>query len=143
MIGIGVLLFVIWWPKEDSIEWHKREYLRAQQWGIVDDAMFEHGLAEWKAKHFARKGDRIDYHRRALIRLGYLQERAVVVYNHDADNVLSNVIVSIRTNKPGEMSDRFFSYKTDTNVIRFISVKRNAAIWEDLIRKADVSENGK
>jgi hypothetical protein len=141
---IGVTAYLLSEPKQGSVEWHKREFLRAQDWGIVDEGIHRFGSQRWMSARRDWKINRMAHHQNALIKFGYLAERSVVLHNRTISDVLSNltvVTVSLFTNRMVQLDEEFLDldFQTpDTNVIRLIAIKRDIDTWEQLIRKADV-----
>src|SRR5688500_6271167 len=84
IVVIGAVAFFVSQPKKGTVEWHKREYLKANHWGIVDEGVFRYASQKRQNARFERKRERIESNRRALIELGYLEERSVIVYNRGA-----------------------------------------------------------
>jgi len=139
VIGVGVFFFSQ--PKRGSVEWHKREYLKASHWGIADEGVFRYGSQNWKNARFERKEERIESHRKALIDLGYLEARTIIVYNRGAFAVLSNVVANYSV---AGLNEDFLSFEdTNTNVIRLVTVKQDVSRWEELIKTTDVPPGGK
>src|SRR5688572_19759105 len=95
-VVIGVGIFLISRPREWSVEWHKKQLLRARYWGMADEGIYRYGRREWMHARIEQKTDRMVRHQNALIRLGYLEERPVRVYNHGV--VLSNLVGYLNTN---------------------------------------------
>src|SRR5688572_26567324 len=87
VIGVGV--YVLTQPRKGTVEWHKREYQKTRQWGVIDEVVRRYGSQVSKAHRKKRKEDRIDYHRKELIKLGYLEERVVIIHNRSAYDVLT------------------------------------------------------
>jgi len=139
LMVIGVAAYFLSEPKQGSVEWHKREFLRAQHWGIAEEGIYRFGSRRWMSARIDEKTSRMTYHQNALIKFGYLEERPVVLYNRSVFDVLTNLIVILDTNAMEHLSEEFLDFQTpDTNVLRVIAIKRDIDTWEQLIRKADM-----
>ena len=143
-IGLGAYVtFLLSGPKRGSVEYHKREFLRARHWGMADEGMYRYGPGEWMSARLDKKNNRLARHQNALINLGYLEERTVVVRNPFRD-VLANMLKHLSTNSIEGVDEDFCNLQTKgTNVFRIVVVKGDASTWERLIREADVPESGK
>jgi hypothetical protein len=93
---------------------------------------------------FEEKEDRTARHQNALIKLGYLEERPIVLHNRRVRDVLSNLVENLSTNGMEDLNAEFLDFQTTgSNVLRVITVKQDAGIWEQLIRKADAPDSEK
>ena len=140
---IGVGAYVVWDRTPNTIEYHTREYSSAQKWTKADDLIDKHAPNRLRSAVLERKWKRMEEHRRALVKLGYLQESTVVVSNMAASQVMAKVFIAMGTNNPHALDEEFFSFEADsfaTNVLKFVAVTQDVSRWMKLIREADVPE---
>ena len=129
--------------REDSIEYHKAEYLAARDgrplvnevrslWGKVTGRYVQHRI----------QGLKLRRHEQALIRFGYLRERTVIVSNKPALGaweIAEKKGAHLRLPRLSKEIGVFAAIGTNTIVLR--AVPDRIPIWERLIREADVPEN--
>ncbi len=142
IVGFGVLLFVISQPEEDSIEYHRKRYIAEYQGWV-----WEQELANKVRKVVGQKPrwhtntNRMEHHERALIRLGYLDERTVIVSNCLPDKVRATVYKAATNwlNGPGLLRVEV----RETNKVKIVATTRDVPGLEEAARKADVPESEK
>ena len=128
-------------PRKRTAEFHKDAYLKAQERlsGGMSQSRWIGGWAyEWKARKMMQ-------HHRALLELGFLEERSVplsnaspnVVTDRLLDALLPNGMVTPEAQKLGL---EYIDFKNYSNELTFISTKTAADVIEKLIRKADALE---
>jgi hypothetical protein len=140
---IAVIAFVNR-PDGDSIEYHRMSYIAASEGWVWDQK-----LANKARKVFGQKSrwhpvvKRMDYHERALIRLGYLEERIVVVSNCPPKKAHVAVYKAAYDHDPTSLDPEFLRVlQRGTNMLRVVGLTKDIARWEEAARKADVPENG-
>jgi hypothetical protein len=144
VVVIGVMAYFVSQPqpKRGSVEWHKREFVRARdgkpmmlRLRAAWDRFTSHGN-KWRAADYWRRSEGMQSNRTALIRLGYLEERTFVVSNRPVNEVISNAWFNAATN----IDVDFIRVNTrrGTNMIEVSTVRGDISKWEELIRNADV-----
>src|SRR5688500_7864821 len=94
---IGVAAYVLSQPKEGTLEWHKREYKSHMRRIGGERTLFDRIRSEFG---LPRRPDRHLEHRRALIDLGYLEERNIILTNlTNNPEVFSKALVRWATNE--------------------------------------------
>jgi len=144
---LGVVAVVLTRPKEGSIAWHKREYLSAYEGSWEQRAekglnrLFGKPTPSWPAGRW----DLIEKHQRALIELGYLEERKLVLSNR-AGNVMAVAANTVRANRSADPglerlrdTHRFiFVSAPETNTLVIVAPRDDMPVLVEVIRKADV-----
>ena len=131
--GLAVAIYFASQPKEGSVEWHKREYENHMhrlddKRTLLDQIRSAFGLA--------RRPDRHMEHRRALIDLGYLEEREIVLTNNPEG--FSQALVQWATNEFPQ--NRLWAFGVRSNNVMFLRAERhNMKKWEEAVRRIDVS----
>jgi hypothetical protein len=140
VLVIGVLAFVLSQPRKGSVEWHKREYLRA-----IDLDYGESVIA--KVRRFlprSKTGDRANMklHERSLIAAGFLEQREIAITN--TMEVASAVLEKL--NPPKNVDPFTFASlitRDQREMIVITALPTNIDKCEELVRKADLPESGK
>jgi hypothetical protein len=147
---IGIATYFVSQPKKGSVEWHKREYLRATEeaWRIgLKPRWSDKIVNHWRQ---LRGQPNINYHaevadhQEALIGLGYLQVRTFVVSNRPVDYVASNIWFRASVETRTNILDSFSRMSTarGANLIDIVARKDDMPKWEEMVRQADVPESG-
>src|SRR5687768_11553 len=89
IVTIGLVAFVLSRPKKGTIEWHKREYLTACKGSWKERALNLGRRALGKQPSFSTEQvEKEAEHQRALIKLGFLEERELVFSNRPIDYII-------------------------------------------------------
>ncbi len=135
---MGSVAVVLFKTQEQSIEYHKRAYLNAQNGSgalnrIQRTVSRVTGWSLFKAQIPAEK---IQAHENALIELGYLEERECCVSNRSPHAV---VMPAYRAGR-GTLNSDFVRLGTrGTNIVTVVAPASDARKWEQLVYEADVS----
>ena len=143
---IGGIAAFVFRPWESPIEYHKRAYLSVRNGGGLRSEMRAiychipgraYSFHWWKAE--------ANRHQKALVELGYLEERTVVVSNRPSQDIVGAMHPVTVYDWHGRDSDfEFLSFQVrGPNVVSIIAVKKDAPRWEQAVRDADVPQNGK
>jgi hypothetical protein len=134
VVAVGVLIVVRVRREERSIEWHKQQYVKAgtgRTWG--DQIRELWGRVIGKPYMGEGRLNRMGRHRRALIRLGYLEDRTFIVSNPSP--------FTGGANRPKRVRGPEYMYGDPTaqgiDRVRIIGVKEEMPQWEALVRKYD------
>jgi hypothetical protein len=133
---IGVAAYILSQPKEGTLEWHKREYENHMRRldgkrTLLDRIRSAFGLS--------RRPDRHLEHRRALIDLGYLEEREIILTNNPKG--FSQALIQWATNEFPQ--NCFWLFGVRTNNVMFLQAERhNMKKWEEAVRRIDVAAEG-
>jgi hypothetical protein len=126
-------------PKKGSVEWHKREYLRAHAmpstWRGVR-YFVQPGFAQ--PEYWNQRARRIHFHRQALLESGYLTEREFVVSNRPAQDVAEALLGSVELRKDYPFVCPMW---IETNVVAVIARPGEMDKVGKWIREADVRES--
>ena len=137
-IGAGVYLFSQ--PRIRSVEHHKEEYLKGP--GAVHRWVDNHHLpaiSEWFWQRFeARK----EFHYRALIELGYLEERVFGLFNHFSgpNDEMHSFFIHVRhlVNENTNITTDFSRIlNIQTNSIRIVGLPEEMGHWAEIVGEAD------
>jgi hypothetical protein len=149
ILGLAALAFTLMQPRKGSVEYHVREYrVLAEQikkgtrteraFNIVNRVLGRNRYVGVKIDHY----EQLEEHRRALVGLGYLEQREFVLSNRSIHDVTRALNESIRTH-PRWQGDapEFFQIITDkTNAITVLGRPEDMADSAEAIQKADVPE---
>lgn len=129
-------------PPKGTVEWHKREYVRARN-GSQVVGVFQEVRKTITGRSASQPLDieRIRTHLTALVKLGYLEERMFCVSNRPPEDVIDTLLHTLSI--PNELSDFGGMSDIGTNSITVIGLRENMFKWEKLIREADLPESGK
>jgi hypothetical protein len=141
---LGTIVYLLSQPKRGSVEWHKREYCDAVQ----ADGAFERWVdakAANKLRIFFdhRRNKRLQYHRKELLRLGFLEERTVLLTHITYPEIWERAVWRAMRNWNGLDDFIFLSLDGGSNWMKFVTIKQQAGFLEAAIREADVPESGK
>jgi hypothetical protein len=144
VVVIGVAVYFLSQPKEGTVEWHKRQYLKAFEritqttWKDKLQRVYRRILRQPPpdSEAFRSDGEAFDHHLASLVRFGYLQETRVSLTNAHANYAL-------RVGYPGGDSDealrRFIVISIpEPHVLRIIAPTSDLPIIEAAIRQVDV-----
>ena len=145
LLVIGVVAYlvsVLSGPKRGSVEWHKREYSEAGDWGRVDQWIEINAPDRLRKAYADRKAKRTEMHLKALFELGYFEERVFV---------LSNSLTKERANTFWALHDVFTNdalyvsgiKDMGTNTVTVVGLREEMPQWQEAIRKMDAPEGGK
>jgi hypothetical protein len=149
MVMIAMGAYFISQPKQETVEWHKREHLRA--WKRFHERDWRGRLADWagdSAPDFVyvskKESDslraELGVHREALLRLGYLSERVVVFSNRVPSR--SEMTQWLR---PFGEDERFVDcvvwLKSPKTTVLLSAPRENIDSLQDWLRKLDVPES--
>ena len=139
-LALTVVLVLVCWPGDSSLEYHKREYRRAMR-GITGQIGL---LDRWRMQLRLPRSNPIEEyqrHKRALFDRGYLEERAFYLSNSPTPP--TRRLVQLATNELPR-GDVLWSIQARSNKVLVIQAERHAMKkWEEMVRKVDVppSEN--
>ena len=142
-LGVVVVVFMIAQrPKRGSVEYHKREYVKASEDGFFG-AFLTRGRGPVQRWYSRRETERKEFHRQALIEAGYLGEKVFVISNRAPINVLPELTRSMfdaftMQDEAGYPVVRTFT----TSNITVVGLSNEMHKWDDVIRKVDVPVNG-
>ena len=149
VIGIAALVFgagAFWYSesvqrRENSIEYHKAEYLAARDGRpIVNELREVLGKVIGRQHRHRMSGEGLKVHGDALIRLGYWREETVILTNRSADDVRK---ASIRKTTRRPLTKELCVVSvTASNKLVVRAVPHHLPIWVGIFRDADVPENG-
>ena len=124
-------------PPKGSVEWHKREYFKARK-GSKVVLLLEAVRSGFTANPAGQPTDleRINVHLEALVKLGYLEERAFFVSNRPPADVVGTLLLTASI--PNELSHFGGVSNIGTNSITVIGRRENLPKWEKVIRQADI-----
>jgi hypothetical protein len=144
VIALGVLALVLSQPKKGSVEYHKKQFLRAHYSGSVAQRLLPRGPTSLRVAYFRRKEGQINYHRQRLVELGYLREKVFVISNQPTWGVVNALRLSVDTFTALAPQITFAAVLDETtNSVRLVGPPDEIPKWEALIRKFDVPKNGK
>ena len=127
--------------RENSIEYHKAEYLAARDGRpIMNDMRGLWGRVTGQRHRHRISGEKLRLHGEALIRLGYWREETIVVSNRSAADVWETALQKGRR-RPLTKEICVVSVTTSNKVV-VRAVPDHIPIWVGLIQDADVPENG-
>jgi hypothetical protein len=132
VIGIAAAVYLGTQPKKGSVEWHKREYENHMQRLAGKRTLFDRIRSVFG---LARRPDRHMEHRRALIDLGYLEEREIILTNNPEG--FSQALVQWATNEFPQ--SWLWAFGVRSNSVMFLRAERhNMKKWEEAVRRIDV-----
>jgi hypothetical protein len=155
--GIAWLLFRTW---ETSVEYHKRRYAAAcSGYTVIDMGRYGWAALCGRAPDVQgqddRRARRIAVHERALIKAGYLEERAFVVSDPRTELVMRKAIGAWPAKFPtNNVSVHSFytnifilggrergviarTYRQRTNAFVIVAPRDEMQVWEKLVSEAD------
>ena len=149
MVVIGVAAYFLSQPKEGTIEWHKREYLKTLErlshntWKhkvqrvycrVARRPFFQSDLETYRSDIRTFEG-----HQASLVRLGYLQEARVSLTNAFGTNGVDASAVRYLGRDEDEALRRFTIIRTNgLKVVHITAPPSVLPIVEAAVRKADV-----
>jgi hypothetical protein len=141
--GIGITAYKLSQPKKGTIEWHKKEYLSAfkQPWTKQAQNLWNRVRGKPQSVSYTLgQFARAEGHQRALITLGYLEEREFVISNRTINDVIhesSRIILA--DPRWRRASPDFVENRVDgSNVLVTVARREDMPIFVDAVRKADV-----
>ena len=126
--------------RENSIEYHKAEYLAARDGRPIMNELREL-LSKVTGRQHRRRmsGEGLTVHGDALLRLGYWREETIIVSNRTAHDCW---MAAVPSNARRPLSKQIASVSvTASNKLVVRAVPEHLAIWVGNIRAADVPEN--
>ena len=123
-------------PRGDAIEYHTKGYMAASR-GQVWAQKWSNGVKKMLGQPPRWRSDtkRMEYHERALIRLGYLDERVVIVSN-SSPRMVQRAVYRTAWRSSGWVKVEL----PETNKVRIVAMKREMAELELAAHTADVRE---
>ena len=153
MVAVGMLAFVVSQPKRGSVEWHKREYHAIRVDGAERDPDLSERVRQVYGRVVRRMAPRLteaerhalvnemDGHQKALVELGFLVTREVVVGQNSYAALMA--LHSTRAVE-GYASGRFVSdgsFGTGA-VIAVTAPAVDVSRWEEIVRDAAARPEG-
>ncbi len=152
-VVMGVAVYVLSQPKEGTVAWHKKEYLRAQEERagrtlskkakrLIERLRVSIGFARkptMLTPSRPRDGE-LKKHQSALIQFGFLEEKTVRVsrpLGGKVDRILdeTSAIIPKKRRQFAQLSPA--PVLTVPSFVTIVAPPEDIVIWEDLIRKAD------
>jgi hypothetical protein len=144
---IAIVTFVLTRPKEGSVEYHLRQYMTVQRQisqgtltersrNVVNRIFRRPGYVGLSVDHFAR----LEEHRKALIDLGYLEQREFVLSHRPANYVMREHNILIAADPRWKDHGREFLQVSaqGTNVIVIVARREDMPVSVEAVRKADL-----
>jgi hypothetical protein len=150
VIGLAVLavavvgVYVLSPPRRGTVEHHKEQFLDAHYSGQVAQWIVPRGPRALRVAYFRRKEEQINFHRRALVELGYLGERVFVISNQpswEVENALRLSVDAVFTAVAPHVNFAAV-LESRTNSVRVVAPVNEMQKWEDMIRGLDVPGEG-
>jgi hypothetical protein len=139
---VGVVAFVFSGPKKGSVEWHKREYLKARDGrGFANRTQQLWSKIRGQSPDFQGIIARTRFHENALIQLGYLEAWKFIVSNQPPRDVTYTIVATHDLNRREcwHVYPQYWGMDFEgANVVIVVGRKGERARWEALVRKADV-----
>jgi hypothetical protein len=144
VVVIGVVVFLFSQPKNGSVEYHKRKYKEIEFSRTFIERVSYRGPRWLYDAYWSQKKKHIDFHRKALLRAGYLRERDYVISNAEPYVVLHAFAVAL--------ADRRVSWPVHTELstlsngltqIRVSTSTNQLDKLDEVVREADVPRSGK
>jgi hypothetical protein len=138
-VAVGIIVTN---PRKGSLAWHKKEYFACfPRQGVVDvlgQLVGKQPLGGGWAAWTPQKEERMKFHEKALIKMGYLEEWTFVLSNQPPTNVLNALSGAVGATGPRHV---WFD-PPGTNTIRFVTIKGDTGArvsqWEQALRQVDV-----
>ena len=135
VIGTAVIFFSQ--PKKGSVEWHKREYLRARDWGRVEQWIEINAPYNLRKAQADRKAKRTEIHLKALFELGYFEERVFVLSN-SLTKERGNAFWTLHHVFTNDVLDVSGIKDMGTNTVTVVGLREEMPQWQEAVRKMDV-----
>ena len=130
----GVGGYVLSQPRMGSVEYHKKKCLEIGP-KMFDSWVSRRAPRRVRTMYVAWQLQKFNFHRDALLRLGYLETRLLVVTNRTPDDVAS----ALRTATTPDVTWDFGGvFPFETNKVEVTAPRDEMVRWEKLIREADV-----
>ena len=139
LAGGLVYVLVDWGP--NTIEYHVDAYRTEGNTSALEQWL-EKRAPKLVELVYQRRLKRRKQHREALLRLGFLEQNAIVLSNACESAAMLTAVwnYAAGTNRNSEYFD-WWVVTPATNVVRLVGRPREVQIWTDLIRQADVPES--
>jgi hypothetical protein len=137
VLMIGVFAYMLSLPHRGSVEWHKGEYLRARDWGRVEQWIEINAPYNLRKAHAERKAKRTEIHLKALFELGYFEERVFVLSN-SLTKERGNALWTLHHVFTNDVLDVSGIKDMGTNAVTVIGLHEEMPQWQEAIRKIDV-----
>ena len=131
-------------PRRGTIDYHKKQYVKAQDAGRLERWVMSHTPDSVGRALIAARMKRQEFHRDALVELGYLEERRCFVTNRAAGYVASRIIEvgysSFIAGTNADVADFVAVSEVKTNSFALVAPRTQMRMWEKWIRQHDVPE---
>ena len=142
LVASGVTAYLLSQPRVRSIQYHKEQYLKGPS--LAEKWMEDHLPGDARFWFWQRRNTREDFHYRALVQLGYLEERVFSLSNHlapewdDLDGFRARVyrLTDQLTNMTSELNQIL---DVATNSITVVGPREQMVEWAEAIREADLA----
>jgi len=135
--AIGTAVFFLSQAKRGSVEWHKREYLKARDWGRVEQWIEINAPYHLSKAHAERKAKRTEIHLKALFELGYFEERVFVLSN-SLTKERGNAFWTLHHVFTNDVLDVSGIKDMGTNTVTVVGLREELPRWQEAVRKMDV-----
>jgi hypothetical protein len=130
----GVSSYVLWPLRKGTLEYHKKQCIEEfYETGLLG-RINEHGPRLFRGAYLTRRQARLNFHRQALLDLGFLQKRVFVLSNVAPDHSMFWLL--------SPMSDPAFGGARTIigNSVVIIAPSDEMPVLEDAVRKFDIPE---
>jgi hypothetical protein len=144
MAVITVAAYVVSQPRKGTVEYHQKAYFEGH--GPIRQWLVAHGPERISEAIVMRGRRRLQHHRQALIRLGYLAEPTFTVSNAPPETVLSRIRPSWCSFGrsldllPEEVDVSYYHAVAGTNFVTICCIQKDVDLYKSAISKADVTE---
>jgi hypothetical protein len=139
---IAVAGYLLSLPTKRSVEYHRQEYLKSRQPGLIETwhNRWNVGLGKDRSwTHAKRRTERGARHRAALVELGYLEQRTLVLTNHvPVDLPWRDAMARAGKTIPKQRLE-FFTFKTHMQSITLMAPPEDMDTWDKLVKEMDAA----
>jgi hypothetical protein len=132
-IGVGACLFSQ--PSRGTLEYHKREYVKAFKGGTLG-TILKSGPRVLRDAYLRHRQQRMDFHREALLELGFLERRVFVLSNTVPD---LNMFAAVFINSDPAFGAARSCAISGKSVVVVVPADEMPG-WEKAVREYDVPE---
>jgi type II secretory pathway component GspD/PulD (secretin) len=136
LVVLGGAVYLFSQPRRGGVDYHKEQFVKENRVGTARDKWILAHAPDFVAElYVSRRVKRAEFHRDALIKFGYLEEREFLFTNRSA-------IEWWESPQKGEITSDFTDVvRVTTNKIIILAPREDMPRWEKLLRQVDAPPN--
>ena len=147
IVAMGVAAYMLSQPKQGTVEYHQQQFRKIYNDGKatrIGQTILRYGPGRLKLAYMRNRAKRLDFHRRALVKHGYLVEKVFLLSFRPAREVANRLHPAVHDMFEYSHDGPLFSYGAvnapSTNKLMVIDTPMRIERWSNVVANIDVPE---